>query len=330
MLFLNLATKCFYRAYERLFRPNCNTNGEHITLEHELTVKDATRFRQIKEIWHKVGKDLGLPEGHEVKFAVQVGADTSRAVWHNGTPTIIIPFHYLRRAVVLDQEKETSSKKLFSQVDWATWQQFLKKSPDSIEDMVDYAHRFSEGMPKGKLVRLVEHYGNCLSQLELEGELAHEFGHIQAHHLNPTRGRFLQWLLGVLFQVTIPMCIGGVVALISSFFSDSQHAILPLSYGLCASLVTRTAMSPQLLRRSIRYIRRVWEKEADSIAASAPRCIEGNILLYKKDILVGIVKKGGIDHIRHQVFHEQAHYPSDASRLQFFLNKRAQQLPFTR
>lgn len=328
MLFLNLATKCFYRAYERLFRvPIPEVGEERITHEHELAVTDAARFRQIKQVWHKVARDLGLPEEHKVKFAVQAEAETSRAVWHNGTPTIIIPYHYLRRAVVLDQERDPSTKKLFNQVDWAIWQQFLKRSPDSIEEMADYAHRFSEGMPKGKLVRLVERYGSCLSQLELEGELAHEFGHIQAHHLNPTKGKFLQWLLGMVIQVTIPMGIAASVALIVSLFSDSQHAVIPLSYGVCAGLVTRTAMSPQLLRKSIRYIRRVWEKEADTIAASTPRCIEGNILLYKKDILVEIVKKGDVDQIRQRIFSDQAHHPSDASRLQFFLSKRQKDLP---
>lgn len=319
MLFLNLATKCFYRIYERFFPTDFPVNLEQITQEHELTIQDATRFRQIKEVWHKVGSELGFSKEHKVNFAVQLGADTSRAVWHNGTPTIIIPYHYLRRAVVLDQEKNSSTK-LFNQVDWAVWQQFLKKSPDSIEEMQEYAHRFSEGMPKGKLIRLVEQYGSCLSQLELEGELAHEFGHIQAEHLNPRKGKFLYWLLSILVQITIPLFMGGLVALFSSFFSE--HAIISLSYGVCAALATRTAMSPQLLRKSIRYIRRVWEKEADAIAASAPRCVEGNILLYKKDILMDIVKKGSIDHIRQQIFHNQTHYPSDASRLEFFLSRR--------
>ncbi len=323
MILLNLATQCFYGTYERLFYTDRAESGEEpITQEHELTASDAKRFRQIKEVWHKVGRDLGVPEGLKVKFAVQLDADTSRAVWHKGKPTIIIPHRYLRRAVVLDQEKELASKRLFNQFDWAVWQQFLHKSPDSIEEMMHYTHRFSEGMPKGRLSQLVKQYGECLSQVELEGELAHEFGHIQAHHLNPTRGNFLQKLLSLTMQVTVPGCVGAAAALISGLFSDSVHTIIPLSYALCAGLVTRTAMSPRLLRTSVRYVRRVWEKEADAIAASAPRYVEGNILLYKKDILVAIVKKGNIDQVRQKIFHDQPYHPSNASRLQFFLSKR--------
>ena len=188
-------------------------------------------------------------------------------------------------------KKKSPHPKSFSAKSTGPYGSSSQKKSRLIEEMMDYAHRFSEGMPKGKLVRLVEHYGNCLSQLELEGELAHEFGHIQAHHLNPTRGRFLQWLLGMLIQVTIPMCIGGVVALLSGFFSDSQHAVIPLSYGLCAGLVTRTAMSPQLLRKSIRYVRRVWEKEADAIAASAPDVLRVTFSSIKKISLSTSLKR---------------------------------------
>ncbi len=200
MLLLNLASKCFYGAYERLFPSHQDSVcEEQITQEHELAAKDMARFRQIKEVWHKVGRDLGVPDTLKVKFAVQLDADTSRAVWHQGTPTIIIPYHYLRKAVVLDQEKAPS---------WTVWQQFLDKSPDNIEEMVEYTHRFSTGMPKGKLVRLVEQYGNHLSQLELEGELAHEFGHIQAHHLNPTRGNFTRGFSPSLLRLRYLVSLG--------------------------------------------------------------------------------------------------------------------------
>ena len=83
----------------------------------------------------------------------------------------------------------------------------------------------------------------------------------------------------------------------------------------------RAFISDSVLRRSVSYVRKQWEREADAIAATTQRFCEGNVRLYKKDILVSIVKGEGIENVRRRIFNDAEHHPSDASRLQFFLSR---------
>ena len=164
-----------------------------LTREEELVGEDLLKLYRIKHLWKRVARELGVENAENVQFAVQKegveGAETSVAVWHRGSPTIVIPFEYLSRTVLEGESQSHIAG--FDTREWDIWSQFIENSPDQVSDMFAYAEGFKQQFSAKKLKKLVGRYAKYLSQIEFEAELAHEFGHVQARHLNPTNGRRL-------------------------------------------------------------------------------------------------------------------------------------------
>ncbi len=266
----------------------------------------------------------GVTDLENVRFAFQDDgeAKTSVAVWHEGSPTIIIPFSYLQQTVVLDEEE--SRREGFDRKEWAIWSQFVDRCPDQVPDMFTYAEQFSHQISVKKLRKLANRYGKYLSQIEFEAELAHEFGHIQARHLNPSHGRRLGAMLRSFASVALPWFAAaatGLLALAWGGFTNSLDFVVPIVCALGAGACVRGFCSDRVLRESVGYVRRQWEKEADAIASTSQRLCEGNVRLYKRDNLLSIVQGDNIDGVVRKIFEDAEHHPSDGSRLRFFLGR---------
>ncbi len=291
--------------------------------EEDLAIGEQKKLSRIKGLWHNVASELGVTDLENVRFAVQDDGEstTSVAVWHEGSPTIIIPFSYLQQTVILDDEDRRDD---FDSKEWAIWSQFLDRCPDQVPDMFTYAEQFSHQISVKKLRKLANRYGKYLSQIEFEAELAHEFGHIQARHLNPTHGRRLGAMLRSFASIALPWlatAAAGLLAFALRDFSGSLDLILPALCGLGAGACVRGFFSERVLRESVGFVRRQWEKEADAIASTSQRMCKGNVRLYKKDILLSIVQGGNIDGVVRRIFEDAEHHPSDGSRLRFFLGR---------
>jgi hypothetical protein len=289
-----------------------------LTREEDLNSDDRAKMIKIRRLWGHVANQLGVDGDQDVRFAFQHGmADTSVALWHEGNPTIVIPFSYLSEMVLDDDERAP---------DWDIWSKFIDNSPNQVTDMFSYAEGFKRQFSATKLKRLANRYGKYLSQLEFEAELAHEFGHIQAKHLNPVKGKRLTGILHSFASVVLPVAATAAASFFSFLLRDVSGGLdlaLPLLGGLLSGLGFRAFFSQHVLRKSISYVRRQWEREADAIAAGSARLCEGNVRLYKKDILVRIVKGESIDFVSRRVFEDAEHHPSDGSRLRFFLGRLA-------
>ncbi len=294
-----------------------------LTREEDLSVQDKQKMAKIKSLWCGVASELGMADSDQVKFAVQDGeAETSVAVWHEGSPTIVLPFSYLQKTVVLDEEQARSQD--FDNREWAIWSQFVDRCPDHVPDMFTYTEQFTSQFSAKRLRKLANRYGKYLTQIEFEAELAHEFGHIQARHLNPMHGRRLGAMLRSFASVALPWLTVAATTLLAFAirdFTGTLDLVLPLVCGLGAGACVRSFLSDHVLRESVSYVRRQWEKEADAIAASSQRLCQGNVRLYKRDILLSIVQGGNIDGVVRGIFEDAEHHPSDGSRLRFFLGR---------
>ena len=127
-----------------------------------------------------------------------------------------------------------------------------------------------------------------------------------------------------LCRVVLPGVVGALAGALSVFFFPPIELVwiaVPVVSASIAALCARVFLSPRAYRRSKRFVRRVWEKRADAIAASSKRACLGNIRLYKKDILVTLLKGGDIESLRTRIFEDKTIHPSDGSRLQFFLDR---------
>ncbi len=300
-----------------------------LAAEEDLDPEERTKLTRVKKLWRNVGVNLGVSHPKGVRFAVQrkQGMQTSVAIWHRGSPTIVIPVEYLSRMVF---EGETKLKKSsgFDRSEWATWSRFIDNSPDHVEEMVDYTERFSKKLPRNKLRKLASRYGNLMSQVEFEAEMAHEFGHVHARHLNPRKGgrlsKFLRTLVGIGLPIAAFVAATGLCLFFRSF-TGGLDLSLSLLCGAGAALFVRTAFTDHIMRKTVAYVRKQWEHEADAIAASSQRYCAGNVRLYKKDILIDIIKDAhngdAIESLSSRVFKETDYHPSDGDRLHFFLGR---------
>ena len=112
-----------------------------LTKEEELKSEDLMKLCRIKFLWRKVAKELGIDNAEQVRFAVQKrgveGAETAVTVWHEGSPTIVIPFDYLARSVVLDGDEMVGNNN-FDRREWDIWSRFVDKCPDQVSEMFAY------------------------------------------------------------------------------------------------------------------------------------------------------------------------------------------------
>lgn len=303
--------------------PATSAFEKSLTREEELNSNDRKKMTKIRHMWSKVASELGLDADQQVKFAFQSGgAETSVAVWHKGSPTIVIPFSYLSQMVLDGEDKQATAN--FDRKEWDIWSKFIDNSPDQVSDMFSYAEGFKKNFSAKKLRRLASRYGTYLNQLEFEAELAHEFGHIQARHLNPCKGRRLTKILRSLAGIVLPVAVTAVATFCSFIlreFTGGLDLALPVLCGLFSGACVKAFFSDRVLRKSVNYVRRQWEREADAIAAEAPRFCEGNVRLYKKDILVSIIEGESVDVVSRRIFEDAEHHPSDGSRLRFFLSR---------
>lgn len=298
--------------------------GADFSVSPELSDFQRVKLGRVNHLWRRVVRDVGVDDDEEVRLAFQEGdAETSIAVMHEGTPTIMVPLAYLTDLVVWDADRRVPSE-AFDQREWDIWTRVIDQCPDTVEDMAAYAEACKKQISAKKLRRLAGKYGKYLSQIEFEAELAHEMGHIHAKHLTSCRGRRLTSLLRSIALVFVPLAVTVATTAVSLFAQSAAGGldlIFPLFGGLTIGACVRAFYSRRLLRKSMNFVRRQWEKEADAIAACNPRYCEGNIRLYKRDIFVRLLKEHSVESVGRKIFEDAEHHPSDGSRLRFFLGR---------
>lgn len=322
MFIFNWFAAQYYR-YIKLTAPDVSDSEASYELaeEEELSPEELLQLKLVKRIWRRVGMALGVSHPRGVRLAVQrEGLETSVAMWYQGAPMIVIPRDYLSRLVVPGKSFDEG----FNPQEWSEWSRFLEESPDQIQEMIAYTQRFSKELPRGKLLTLADSYSQFLTHREFEAELAHEFGHIQARHLNPySSGRFARWLRRVCYWVfpLLATVFTAVLFVVTQPVGGIEDVMLTICSSVLVGVIFRSWLADKLLKNTVSYVRKQWEKEADAIAAGTQRFCEGNVRLYKKDILLRVIQEQSIDAVTKKVFGQNEFHPSDAERLHFFVHR---------